>query len=94
MLLKVENVLRLTKMEMEVFFNNVNHLIECERFVVERVTFLEQKRKELIYRIHNLVASSYKITLQNQINQMAIKVIRNTEFENKNLDITTVVFEK
>ena len=69
----MENVLRLTKMEMEVFFNNVNHLIECERFVVERVTFLEQKRKELIYRIHNLVASSYKITLQNQINQMAIK---------------------
>ena len=62
--------------------------------MVERVTFLEQKRNELIYRIDNLVASSYKITLQNQINQMAIKVIRNTEFENKNSDNTTVFFAK
>ena len=31
----------------ENMFNNVNHLIERQRFVMEEVTFLEEKRQEL-----------------------------------------------
>ena len=54
----------------ENMFDNVNHLIECQRFVVERVKFLEEKRKELTNIIQNLSVSTHKETLENQINSM------------------------
>ena len=58
----------------ENLFNEVNHLIECQRFVMERVNFLEAKLLEIVDMIQNLSASSYKETLENQINQMEMKV--------------------
>ena len=56
----------------ENMFNNVNHLIERQRFVMEEVTFLEEKRQELNDMIQNLSDSEYKETLENQINKMEI----------------------
>ena len=58
----------------EDMFNNVNHLIECQRFVMERVRFLEEKRLELTTIIQNLGDSSYKEMLENQIKIMEMKV--------------------
>ena len=58
----------------ENMFNNVNHLIERQRFVMEEVTFLEEKRQELTDMIQNLSDSVYKETLENQINKMEIKL--------------------
>ena len=55
-------------------FNNVNHLIECQRFVMERVEFLEAKRVEITNMIQNISSSSYKETLEIQINQMVMKL--------------------
>jgi hypothetical protein len=54
----------------EDLFNNVNHLIECQRWVMERVRFLDEKRLELTKIIQNLGVSSYKQTLENQIKTM------------------------
>ena len=42
----------------EDMFNNVNHLIECQRFVKQRVQFLEEKRVELTQIIQNLGVAS------------------------------------
>ena len=54
----------------ENMFNNVNHLIECQRFVMERVEFLEAKRVEITNMIQNISSSSYKETLEIQINKI------------------------
>ena len=64
--------------QMENMFNNVNHLIECQRFVMERVKFLEAKRIELTYMIQNLDTSNYKETLESQINKMEMKLSINS----------------
>ena len=61
---------------METIFNNVNHLIECQRFAEERVIFLEQKRLEISCWITNLGHSEYKFTLENKINQLEIKITK------------------
>ena len=58
----------------ENMFNNVNHLIECQGFVLERVKFLEEKRLELTNIIQNLSDSEYKETLENQIYKMEMKL--------------------
>ena len=58
----------------ENMFNNVNHLIECQRFVMERVEFLEAKRVEITNMIQNISSSSYKETLEIQINKMEMKL--------------------
>ena len=60
---------------METIFNN-DHLIECQRFVGERVIFLEQKRLEISCWITNLGHSEYKFTLENKINQLEIKITK------------------
>ena len=59
---------------LENMFDNVNHLIECKQFVMEKVKFLEDKRLELTNVIKNLSASSYKETLENKINTMEMKL--------------------
>ena len=69
--------------EIENLFNNVNHLIECQRFVEERVIFLEQKRIEISSWISNLGPSQYKDTLKNEINQMEIRVLKIVDVETK-----------
>ena len=83
---------------MEDMFNNVNHLIECQRFVKQRVQFLEEKRVELTQITQNLGVSSYKETLEKQIKTMEMKlsikgvtdqneekaVITDNSLENKN----------
>ena len=58
----------------EDIFNNVNHLIECQRFVVERVEFLETKRLEITNMIRSLSDPNHKETLENQLNKMEMKV--------------------
>ena len=63
---------------MENMFNNVNHLIECQRFVMERVEFLEAKRIELTNMIQNLDTSNYKETLENKINKLEMKLSINS----------------
>ena len=55
-------------------FNDVNYLIECQRFVVERVKFLEGKRLELSNIIRNLNDSEYKETLENKIDKLEMKL--------------------
>ena len=60
---------------MENLFNNVNHLIERHRFVMEEVNFLEGKQHELTTMIHNLSDSDHKETLENQINKMEMKLV-------------------
>ena len=69
--------------EIENLFNNVNHLIECQRFVEERVIFLEQKRIEISCWISNLGPFQYKDTLKNEINQMEIRVLKIVDVETK-----------
>ena len=59
---------------LEDLFNNVNHLIECQRFVMERVKFLEAKRVEISNMIQNLSNSNFKETLENEINKLEMKV--------------------
>ena len=58
----------------EDILNNVNHLIECQRFVVERVEFLETKRLEITNMIQSLSDPNHKETLENQLNKMEMKV--------------------
>ena len=58
----------------ENLFNNVNHLNERQRFVMEEVKFLEGKRHELTKIIQNLSDSEHKETLENQINKMEMKL--------------------
>ena len=76
----------------ENLFNEVNHLIECQRIVMERVNFLEAKRLEIVHMIQNLIASSYKETRENQINQMEMKVSRKPK--TKSRSVTTVYRRK
>ena len=59
---------------MENMFNNLNHLVECQKFVMEEVKFLEGKRRELTQFIQNLHDSEYKETLENKINKMEMKL--------------------
>ena len=59
---------------MEDMFNDVNYLIACQRFVSAKVRFLEEKTLELTQIIQNLDVSSYKETLENQINTMEMKL--------------------
>ena len=75
---------------MEDMFNDVNYSIACQRFVVEKVQFLEEKRLELTQIIQNLDVSSYKETLENQINTMEMKLSINgdTDWIEKKADIT------
>ena len=61
----------------ESMFNNVNHLMECQRFVMEIVLFLEEKRLELTNMIQTLSESSYKETLEKQVNSMEMKLSKN-----------------
>jgi hypothetical protein len=58
----------------ESLFNDANHLGECQRFVMERVEFLEMKRLEITRMIQNLSDSSYKETLEHQIDKMGMKL--------------------
>ena len=58
----------------EDILNNVNHLIECQRFVVEREKFLETKRLEITNMIGSLSDPNHKETLENQLNKMEMKV--------------------
>jgi hypothetical protein len=51
----------------ESLFNDVNHLVECQRFVMKRVVFLEIKRLEITSMIPNLSDSSYKETFEREI---------------------------
>ena len=60
--------------QIENLFNNVNHLVECQRFVIERVNFLEEKRQEISILIQNLPISNFKETLEDQINQMELRL--------------------
>ena len=46
--------------QIENLFNNANHLVECQRFVIERVNFLEEKRQEISILIQNLPISTLK----------------------------------
>ena len=48
----------------ESMFDNDNHLTECQRSVMERVQFMEDKRLELTNIIQNLSSSSHKETLE------------------------------
>ena len=70
-------------------FNNVNHLIECQGFLLERVKFLEGKRRELTNIIKNLSVSCYKETLENQIDSMEMLLSIN-RVNNQNKDKTEV----
>ena len=71
----------------EDIFNNVNHLIECQGFVLERVKFLEEKRLELTNIIHNLSDSEHKENLENKIYKMEMKLfihgVRNVKLDTK-----------
>ena len=58
----------------ENMFNNVNHLIECQGWVLERVKFLEEKRLELTSIIQNLSDSEHKETLENKISKLEMKL--------------------
>lgn len=62
----------------EDMFNNVNHLIECQAFVLERVQFLEGKRLELTNIIQNIGVSTHKETLLNQIKGMEMTLTINS----------------
>ena len=66
---------------MESLFNNVNHLIECQRFVVERVYFLEQKRLEISSWITKLGHSKHKLTLENKIDQLEVRITKAVDVE-------------
>ena len=61
----------------ESLFNDVNHLVECQRFVMERLEFLEMKRLEITRMIQNLSESCYKETLENEINKLVMKLSLN-----------------
>ena len=65
--------------EIQDIFKYVNNLAECQRHVIERVNFLEDKRHEILKRIINLeVSSRTNLIIEiKQINQMEIAIARN-----------------
>ena len=71
----------------------MNHLAECQRFVLERVNFLEIKRKEVLQRIQNLGLSSYRDTLENKILEMKMIVTVNVD-KKANIDKVTHVTDR
>ena len=54
--------------KMDGIFNDLNYLLECQRFVIDRTNFFENKRVEILNRLKNIeheISNEEKGTLIN-----------------------------